>query len=139
MPAFDGTVTADSVSRIVNSGNLLGGNYGGPTITYIGQAFGSWDPNSSYHWYSAITGKSDAGTFAIPTFLVQYPLLVTSKEHIDLHCIDPSDGASARTGYYVNWHPEWEGLTLDAPNMEVINIEAKVMLPGGVDYPGQEN
>ncbi len=100
-PASDGTVTADSV-------NLWPSSL--PRILYNAVPTGSWDPNSSYHWYSAAMGNSDAGTFAPPTFPEVYPPIGTSnQEHVNLHCIDASDGASATANYYVNWHDPVEG------------------------------
>lgn len=98
--ASDGTMTADSVNLWTQSP--------GPAITYYAHPTGSWDPNSSYHWYSKVMETSDAGTFAPPPFPVQYPGFVSTQEHINLHCIDANDGASATANYYVNWHDEIE-------------------------------
>jgi len=100
-PDAAGTVTADSV-------NLWPSSL--PRILYTAVPTGSWDPNSSYHWYSAATGNFDAGTFAPPPFPVVYPpIAISNQEHVNLHCIDASDGASATANYYVNWHNPIEG------------------------------
>ena len=105
VPAFDGTMTADSAKEWPVSFPAMGL----PRILYNAVPIGSWNPNSSYHWYSSATGQSDAGTFQPPTFPVGYPIVVSGQEHVNIHCIDASDSASATANYYVNWHDSFEG------------------------------
>ncbi len=99
-PASDGTITADSAKEWPVPFPTMGL----PRILFYANPTGSWDPNSSYHWYSAAIDTSDAGNFMPPTFPVGYPIVVSGQEHINLHCIDASDGGSATANYYVNWH-----------------------------------
>jgi len=99
-PDAAGTVKADSVN--------LWDTQPEPMITYFGHPTGSWDPGSSYHWYSAVTGYFDAGTFAPPSFFVDgYPPSITGQEHVNLNCTDLSDGANASANYYVTFHPKY--------------------------------
>lgn len=106
-PAPDGTINADIVQL---------GDVPGAAITYLANPVGSWAANSSYHWYSASTDHSGAGTFTSPSdppYGLDVPygnnVNFANQEHINLHCIDAGDGASATANYYVNWHNDFDG------------------------------
>jgi len=106
-PAPDGTMNADSVQL---------GDVSNAAITYFANPVGSWAANSSYHWYSALTGYSGAGTFTLPSdppYGLDVPygnnVNFANQEHINLHCTDAGDGASATANYYVNWHNDIDG------------------------------
>ena len=105
-PASDGTMNADSVQL---------GDVPGAAIAYFANPVGSWAANSSYHWYSTLTGYSGAGTFTLPSdppYGLDVPygnnVNFANQEHINLHCIDAGDGASATANYYVNWHNDFD-------------------------------
>ncbi len=107
-PDGSGTIKADSV-------NLWDGAFG-PDITYYANPTGSWSAGSAYHWYSAVTGTSNAGTFTLPgdppyAFPVWYDAFLSGQEHINLNCTDAGDGANASANYYVNWHKPIETWT----------------------------
>lgn len=105
-PDSDGTINADSVQL---------GDVSGAAITYFGNPVGYWAANSSYHWYSALTDYSGSGTFTLhndPPYGLDVPygnnVNFANQEHINLHCIDASDGASGTGNYYVNWHNDFD-------------------------------
>ena len=123
---YTGILTDDTVVPPVGP-VTLGSGY---TIGYQAVAGGAWNPNSSYAWSQGLQGANGMGSVydsasaqgtllssnLTPPFTVTYGassrLMGVARDHLSIIVTDSGDGATASDDYFLNFHNEYDFITL---------------------------